>query len=149
MINLSDILNEINFDPQKPCERCSWLMAGYHDRIGNHILCSACIEAIASGTGKVLQVATIKVRCTVCLHDGTVPYFTFSKNSQKEVKILGLSLCSEHFQDYIARRLTPEAFHQIAKMLVVADLTPEDVFLLHHAFYDAYGHALHPVETQI
>jgi hypothetical protein len=55
-----------------------------------------------------------------------------------------MDLCPEHLRSLLARRLGPYAFNQIRRQLQAAGFDVEDLFLLHGAFYDAQGRALHP-----
>jgi len=55
-----------------------------------------------------------------------------------------MDICGEHLRGLLARRLGPFAYHQLKHMLRTVRLEPEDIFLLHGAFYDREGRALRP-----
>ena len=83
-------------------------------------------------------------RCAVCGRGGTLRYETFPLRSREA---LGVDLCSLHFRDLLGRKLTATAFHNLCRQIRRLGLDSGDVFLLHEAFYDAQGRALHPIET--
>ena len=45
----------------------------------------------------------------------------------------------------IGRHLGPFAYHQIRRQLDALEVMVDEIFLLHEAFYDIYGRALHPL----
>jgi hypothetical protein len=55
-----------------------------------------------------------------------------------------MDLCPEHLRGLVGRWLGPYAFNQLRRQLSQLGLEPEDLFLLHRAFYDDKGRALQP-----
>jgi hypothetical protein len=124
-----------------PCSRCG-TDKGQWDRIAGKAYCPQCEEAIVLGQQEPLVERTQKTACAVCGQVGTVCYLTFPLESPKPVE---MDLCPEHFRSLMARRLGPFAFHQLIRQLQVHGLGPDEVFLLHDAFYDGSGRALQPI----
>jgi hypothetical protein len=123
-----------------PCCRCGrgercW------DRIADKAYCPNCQEMLALGEGPPLVERTEKHRCAVCNKVGTVCFHTFPLQASRAVAI---DLCPEHLRGLIGRRLGPYAFNQLRRQLRQAGVGVDELFLLHGAFYDSHGRALHP-----
>lgn len=126
--------------PSTPCCRCG-ATQGCWDRIVGKAYCPNCQEALIVGEAPPLIERTGKHRCAICNQVGSVPYLTFPLQGPQAVEV---PLCPEHLRALLGRRLAPHAFHQLRRKLRTVNLSPEDVFLLHEAFYDASGRALQP-----
>jgi hypothetical protein len=127
--------------PAPACDRCGATGQRW-DRIGGRPYCPDCEESLIRGEGAPLVVATEKHRCRVCDCAGTVPYQTLPLDTPA---LLALDLCPRHFRDLLGRRLAPSAVAQLRRQLRALNLRPDQVFLLHEAFYDAEGRAQLPV----
>lgn len=124
-----------------PCSQCE--AAGCQwDQVMGRPFCPDCEEALALGQGPPLVLRTRPGRCAVCDRQGTVPFLTFPLHAAAPVEI---DLCGHHFRALLGRRLTPDAFHQLARRLRAVEVRPDQVFLLHEVFYDVQGRALQPV----
>jgi hypothetical protein len=123
-----------------PCCRCRrgercW------DRIAGRAYCPNCQEMLAVGEGPPLIEHTEKHRCAVCNRVGTVCFHSFPYQA---VRAVAIDLCPEHLRCLIGRRLGPYAFNQLRRQLHRAGVAVDELFLLHGAFYDNQGKALHP-----
>jgi hypothetical protein len=128
-----------------PCCRCA---AGerHWDRIAGKGYCPSCQESLIVGETEPLIERTETRRCVVCGRIGTLRYITFPLNRPAPLE---MDICGEHLRGLLGRKLGPFAFHQLRRQLRQLKLDPEDVFLLHGAFYDHEGRALRPaVETE-
>lgn len=123
-----------------PCCRCGTGERRW-DRIAGKPYCPNCQESLAQGEGPPLIEPTEKNACAICSEAGTVRYLTFPLHASSAVEI---DLCPEHLRGLLGRRLGPYAFHQLRRRLLVHGIDVEEVFLLHAAFYDRHGRALHP-----
>lgn len=123
-----------------PCCRCGSADRSW-DRIVGKAYCPNCQEQLAVGEGEPLVEKTEPKRCAVCGRAGTVCFQTFPLHAGKAVAI---DLCAEHVRGLVARGLGPYAYHQLRRQLQALGLGVEELFLLHSAFYDAEGRALHP-----
>ncbi|MFM7149618.1 MAG: hypothetical protein ACKO23_07225 [Gemmataceae bacterium] len=135
------ILPETNFSLAAPCARCEATGCPW-DRIGEKSICPDCQEELAGGEGEPLVERLVQESCVVCRQMGTVRYMTFPLHSREP---LAIDLCPAHFHAYLGRRLDRYAFRILERELKSLDLTPQQVFLLHEAFYDEDGHRLQPV----
>jgi hypothetical protein len=124
-----------------PCCRCG-VVGEFWDKLAARPFCPDCQESLARGDGPPLIERTEPHACSVCARAGTVRYLTQPLNASV---LLEMDLCPEHFRALLARRLGPFAFHQLSRQLRGLQLTAEQVFLLHDAFYDRHGRALQPV----
>ena len=115
---------------------CRW------DRIASVPFCPQCQEALALGEAEPLVIPTEKNRCVVCDRLGTAGFLTFPLQASTAVE---MDLCPEHLRGLIGRHLGPFAYHQLRRQLDTLSISSHDIFLLHEAFYDLYGRALHPV----
>jgi hypothetical protein len=127
--------------PGSPCSRCG-AQGQRWDLLSSESLCPDCQETLASGAGAPLVLRTEKRRCGACDRLGTVPYLTRPREMDG---LLEIDLCPEHLRALLARNLEPFAFHQLLRRLHSLRLNPEQVFLLHSAFYNRQGQALQPV----
>jgi hypothetical protein len=123
------------------CCRCN-RGGGRWDRLADQAFCPHCQEALALGEADPLVVPTTKNRCAICDHVGTVRFLTFPLQSPDAVE---LDLCPEHVRGMVGRHLGPFAYHQLRRQLDAMGIQVNDIFLLHEAFYDLYGRALHPL----
>jgi hypothetical protein len=96
---------------------------------------------LAIGESEPLIERTENRACAVCSRAGTVCFCTFPLHAKAP---LIMDLCGEHLRCLLARRLGPFAFNQIRRRLQALELDVEELFLLHSAFYDCQGRALHP-----
>lgn len=128
-----------------PCCRCG-ANRGHWDRIAAKAYCPQCEEAIILGEGEPLIERRQKNLCTVCHQPGTLCYLTFPLQSTKPVE---MDLCGQHLRDLLSRRLPPYAFHQLQRQLHEHGFETCDIFLLHEAFYDPTGRALHPIREMV
>ena len=124
----------------QPCCRCRRAERKW-DRIVGKAYCPNCQEMLAVGEGEPLIERTEKRRCSICNRLGTVCFQTFPLQAERPIAI---DLCSEHLRSLLGRRLGPYAFHQLRRQLRQVGVTVDSVFLLHGAFYDNHGRALHP-----
>jgi hypothetical protein len=124
-----------------PCSRCD-RGGGRWDRIADATYCPHCQEGLALGDAEPLILPTTKDRCAVCDHVGTVRFLTFPLQSAEAVE---LDLCPAHVRGIVGRHLGPFAYHQLRRQLDAMGVPVNDIFLLHEAFYDLYGRALHPL----
>jgi hypothetical protein len=124
-----------------PCCRCG-REGGRWDRIAAKAYCPHCQEALALGEAEPLVEKTRQLHCAVCDHVGAVTFLTFPLHSIEAVE---LDLCPEHLRGLIGRHLGPFAYHQIRRQLDALEVMVDEIFLLHEAFYDIYGRALHPL----
>src|SRR5262249_61536598 len=100
-----------------PCSQCE--AAGCQwDQIMGRPYCPDCEEALALGQGPPLILRTLKERCAVCEHVGAVHFLTFPLHAPSPVEI---ALCPAHFRGLLGRRLSPDAFHQLARRLQALD----------------------------
>lgn len=122
------------------CCRCA---AGHRhwDRIAGKAYCPNCEEALVVGETAPLIERTEPRRCVVCGRRGTLRFLTFPLSAPAPVE---MDMCGEHLRGLLGRRLGPFAFHQLRHMLRNVHLRPDDIFLLHSAFYDHQGRALRP-----
>jgi hypothetical protein len=123
------------------CCRCG-RNGGRWDRIADMPYCPQCQEALALGEADPLILRTAKNRCAVCDHVGTVNFLTFPLQVEAALE---LDLCPEHLRGLVGRHLGPFAYHQLRRQLDAMQVNVNDIFLLHEAFYDLYGRALHPL----
>jgi hypothetical protein len=127
------------------CSRCA---TGHRhwDRVGGKPICPNCQEAMIQGEAAPLIERAEPRRCVVCGKIGTIRFLTYPINAAQPIE---LDICGEHLQALVGRRLGPFAYHQLRRQLRNVQLHPEDVFLLHSAFYNLEGKALRPaVEVQ-
>jgi hypothetical protein len=124
------------------CSRCGDGSRDW-DRVAGRAICPQCLELLAAGESEPIVERADSCRCAVCYHLGTVRFLTYPLHSLRPIEI---DLCGEHLRGLAARRLGPHAFEQLRRQLAMLDLKPNDVFLLHEAFYDRYGRALQAVE---
>lgn len=127
--------------PFQPCYRCGARDCQW-DRIGPHPVCPDCAEALIAGEAEPLSEPLEKKVCAVCGRTGTVRFLTFPLREPEPVEI---DLCPRHFRDLLGRRLSAQAFGVLRRKLNALGFAVEQVFLLHEAFYDEDGQALHPV----
>ncbi|MFN4260006.1 MAG: hypothetical protein ACK4RK_11990 [Gemmataceae bacterium] len=125
----------------EPCLNCRE-GERHWDRIAGRPYCPNCQEALAQGEAEPLVMRTEKHRCAVCGTLGTVRFTTFPRQSGS---VLEIDLCAEHLRALLGRRLGQHAFQQLCRLLQTLSLNVESIFLLHGAFYDRQGRALHPV----
>jgi hypothetical protein len=111
------------------------------DRIAGQAYCPTCEESLALGEGPPLVVRTEKNVCAVCGQVGTVCFLTFPLEVSATVEI---DLCPFHLRALLGRRLEPEDFQMLRQGILSLGLLADDIFLLHGAFYDCQGQALHP-----
>ncbi len=111
------------------------------DRIASKAYCPNCQESLAVGEAPPLIERTEKTRCAACGQLGTVRYLTFPLHAKSAVEF---DLCPEHLRALLGRRLGPHAFHQLGRQFQALGISVDEVFLLHGAFYDCQGRALHP-----
>lgn len=123
-----------------PCCRCETGGRRW-DRIAGKPYCPNCQESLAIGEADPLIERTEKHRCAACARVGTIRFLTFPLHASAPVE---LDLCPDHLRALLGRRLGPHAFHQLRRQFQVLDLSVEEIFLLHGAFYDCQGQALHP-----
>jgi hypothetical protein len=123
------------------CGRCG-RNGGRWDRIAETPYCPHCQESLALGEAEPLILPTAKNRCAVCDHVGTVQFLTFPLQAPDA---LVLDLCPQHLRGLIGRHMGPFAYHQLRRQLDAMGINVNDIFLLHEAFYDMYGRALHPL----
>jgi hypothetical protein len=122
------------------CCRC-WEVNPRWDRIAGQPYCPNCQESLALGEGAPLVLPTQQNRCAVCDRVGTVSYLTFPLEAPAPVE---MELCPAHLRSLLGRCLEPQAFHHLRGQLQTLGLEPEEIFLLHGAFYDSQGHACLP-----
>ena len=132
---------EDNVPASIACCRCAQ-GGGRWDRIAGKAYCPQCQEALALGEAEPLVERTIKNRCSVCDHLGTVCFHTFPLQAAEAVEI---DLCPEHLRCLLSRRLGPFAFQQLRRQLHAVGVSSGEIFLLHDTFYDVAGRALHPI----
>lgn len=94
------------------------------------------------GEGAPLIERAVPQQCSVCNHQGTLAFQTFPLDADE---LIVMDLCPDHLRNLLARRLGPHAFHQLQRQLHALGVTPDDVFLLHNAFYDTMGRARRPI----
>ena len=123
-----------------PCCRCTSTERSW-DRIAGKVYCPECQEALVMGLAEPLVERTEKRHCGACGRLGTVRFLTFPLQGPTPVEI---DLCSEHLRALLGRRLSSAAFGQLRRRLRSLDLSVEQIFLLHDAFYDERGRALQP-----
>jgi hypothetical protein len=123
------------------CCRCG-RDGGRWDRIAGKAYCPHCQEALALGEAEPLIERTLKNHCAVCDNLGAVTFLTFPLQSVEAVE---MDLCPEHLRGLIGRHLGPFAYHQLRRQFDSLGVMMCDIFLLHEAFYDMYGRALHPL----
>ena len=123
-----------------PCCRCG-TTEGRWDQIAGKSYCPRCEEALVVGDAPPLVERTEKKPCSVCNHQGTLRFLSFPVRATHPVEI---DLCPEHFRALLARRLGPFAYQHICRRLDGVGLGPDQIFLLHDAFYDPQGRALQP-----
>jgi hypothetical protein len=123
------------------CCRCG-RNGGRWDRIADSPYCPHCLEGLALGEAEPLILKTVKNRCAVCDQAGTVNFLTFPLQA---LEALELDLCPEHLRGLVGRHLGPFAYHQLRRQLDALAINVNNIFLLHDAFYDHYGRALHPL----
>lgn len=124
------------------CSRCGDDSRNW-DCLAGKSYCPQCLELLAAGETEPIVERTASCRCAVCYHLGSIRFLTYPLRASRPIEI---DLCGEHLRSIIARRLGPHAFEQLRRQLDMVDLRPNDVFLLHDAFYDKFGRALQPVE---
>lgn len=128
-----------------PCCRCAkgdrpW------DRIADKAYCPNCQEALVMGEAPPLIERTQPSRCAVCAQAGTVAFQTLPLHGSDPID---MDLCPAHLRALLGRMLEPQAYHHLCRRLTTLQLGPEDIFLLHGAFYDAQGRALQPAVEPI
>jgi hypothetical protein len=127
--------------PLDPCGRCGAAGCPW-DRIAGKPMCPDCQESLALGEGPAL-VESVEARpCAVCRRAGTLRYLTYPLHTAEPLEI---DLCGRHFQALLSRRLDRNAYHQLVRQLQALGVAPQQVFLLHEAFYDGHGRPLQPV----
>jgi len=136
------ILSIDNVVPTTSCSNCPESQRPW-DRIAGRPYCPRCLEALALGEAAPLALKTEKRYCAVCHQTGTVRFMTFPLQSQQAVEV---DLCGEHLRAIIGRRLGPHAFEQLRRLLSSQGVLVGQIFLLHGAFYDSHGRALHPAK---
>ena len=122
------------------CTRCGRAERPW-DQIAGKAYCPDCQEALIIGEAPPLKEPTEPRHCAVCDHTGTVCYVTFPLALASAVAV---DLCPEHLRGLLGRRLGPNAFHQLRRQFQSVGVAVDNVFLMHEAFYDAYGRALQP-----
>jgi hypothetical protein len=123
-----------------PCCRCR--AVGCHwDRIGGQPYCPDCQEALAQGTADPLIARTEKHPCAACGQVGTLRFLTFPLGSPEPLE---MDLCPGHFRALIGRRLDARTYLRLRRQLDGLRLAPQNIFLLHEAFYDDEGRSLQP-----
>jgi hypothetical protein len=127
--------------------RCARCPAGerHWDRVAGKPYCPNCQEAIALGEFPPIREKPEARRCVVCDRLGTVRFLTFPLN---HAAALELDICSLHLADLVGRRLSRHAFRQLKRQMLTLNVQTDEVFLLHHEFYDHEGQALRPAETE-
>jgi hypothetical protein len=124
----------------EPCSQCH--AVGCHwGQIARRPFCPDCQESLARGTTPALVVPAERRPCSVCGSLGVTTYLTFPLAVPDPLEI---DLCRDHFRALVSRQLKPAEYMHLRHALREHRLSPEDVFLLHEAFYDARGHALQP-----
>lgn len=113
----------------------------YWDRIAGKVFCPMCTALLAFGEAGPIVARVGRRRCAACDSLGTLRYLTFPLHSSLPVAI---DPCGEHLRALLARRLGPHAFACLRRQLGTLGLDVKDIFLLHNAFYDSFGQALHP-----
>ncbi|MEI7685030.1 MAG: hypothetical protein WCL32_08390 [Planctomycetota bacterium] len=131
-----------NMTHRLACSRCGDHSRNW-DRVAGKSYCPQCLELLAAGEAEPIIERTDSCRCAICYHLGTVRYLTYPLRAARPIEV---DLCSEHLRSLVARRLGPHAFEHLRRQLALVDLRPNDVFLLHDAFYDNFGRAQQPVE---
>lgn len=112
------------------------------DRVAGRPYCPNCQEALAQGEAPPLIMRTERNRCSICNKQGTVRFTTFPRQMEAALEI---DLCAAHLHAMLGRRLPSHAFQHLRRSLENLGLNVESIFLLHGAFYDRQGRALHPV----
>lgn len=112
------------------------------DRIAGKAYCAGCQESLVLGEAPPLCERTQPRRCLACKRSGTVPFETFPLSRPTAVT---MDLCGEHLWALLRRALGPPCFSQLCRHFRAAGVDREQIFLLHHAFYDQKGRALQPV----
>jgi hypothetical protein len=122
------------------CCRCG-LEGGPWDRLAGKAYCPNCEEQLVRGESPPLVEPTEKRHCAICQQAGTLRYLTFPLDRPVAAE---LDLCGRHLRGLLGRCLGAHAFHQIRRLLEACDLSVEEIFLLHAAFYDPRGNAICP-----
>lgn len=125
------------------CHRCAATGQPW-DQIAGKAYCPNCQEGLAQGEAPPIREVPDSIPCVVCAGRRTVSFLTFPLHSRIPVE---MNLCSDHLDRLLARRLGPYAFIQIRRQLRALALMPDDIFLLHHEFYDPHGQALRPADV--
>ncbi len=126
------------------CYHCG-ARGGRWDRVAGKPYCPNCQELLVLGEGRPLAERTHPAPCAVCARVGSVTFLSFPLERTFPVAV---ELCAEHLRGLLGRQLGAHAFHQLRRQLISLDLGPEDLFLLHEAFYDPSGRALQPACEQ-
>lgn len=122
------------------CSRCA-RANGRWDRIAGVSYCPACQEAIVLGEAPAVSEKPQPLPCAVCSRRSTLCFQTVPLQTAVLVE---MDLCGEHLRGLLARQLSPHAFLQLQRQLLLLAVSVEQLFLLHEAFYDARGRALQP-----
>jgi hypothetical protein len=105
-------------------------------------ICPDCQESLAHGDGPPLVEPVEPRPCAVCRRKGALRYLTYPLHTAEPLE---MDLCGAHFQALLARRLDGAAYHGLVRQLRALGVRPQQVFLLHEAFYDGQGRPLQPV----
>jgi hypothetical protein len=114
---------------------CPW------DRVADKPICPDCQERLALGQAEPLIERAERATCSLCGRAGTLRFLTFPLVPTDPVE---MDLCGGHFRALLGRQLSPNAFRELRRQLRGAAMLPEQIFLLHEAFYDSEGRALQP-----
>jgi hypothetical protein len=126
---------------QAPCTACAAAGCPW-DRLAGRALCPDCQERLALGEGPPLVAKVEKRLCMACAQAGTLRFQTFPLQSNR---VLEIDLCGTHVHALLQRRLDRAAYRQLSHQLASLGVAMREVFLLHEAFYDEFGHPLQPV----
>jgi hypothetical protein len=127
--------------PLAACSRCQAVGCPW-DRIAGRPICPDCQNLLVRGEGPAVVEAPRRSPCAVCRKGLTLSYITFPLNT---VTPLELDLCPDHIHALLGRRLEREALGMLARHLATFNVTLQQIFLMHEAFYDAQGRPLQPV----
>jgi hypothetical protein len=125
-----------------PCSRCEAAGCPW-DQVAAKPICPDCQELLARGEGPPLIERVERKPCVVCDQVGTLRFLTLPLHGSEAIE---MDLCGAHFQALVRRQLDRFSYHQLCRRLKQLGVHPREVFLLHEAFYDEFGHPLQPVQ---
>ncbi len=125
----------------QPCSRCQASGCPW-DYLAGKPVCPDCQELLARGEGEPLIERAERSPCVICQEIGVLRLQTVPLNGPGPLEI---DLCGSHLQALLRRRLDRIAFGELSTRLGELGVRPNEIFLLHEAFYDELGHPLQPV----